>query len=182
MPKRAAACTTRRVFRRALSETATRPAAKRGGNAGGADLLPATYGGLRVGIDVISVAEVRDALDRFGDRYVRRTFTDHEAAYCRRGAPAVAAARFAARFAAKEAVVKALQPRQRWSDWSAIEIRRHQSGRCDVRLHREAAALARRRGVDYLAVSMTHDGDRAAAIAVALPNPLSAGPGEPDAT
>jgi holo-[acyl-carrier protein] synthase len=123
---------------------------------------------LSVGVDVVSVAEVAVALSRFGDRYVRRAFTPDEAAYCRAGAGSVAAARFAVRFAAKEAAVKALRPQSPWADWRAIEVRRHASGRCALRLHRQAASLAARRGIQHLALSMSHDGDHAAAVVVAL--------------
>ncbi len=126
---------------------------------------------LAVGIDVISVAEVAVALARFGDRYVRRAFTAREATYCRAAAGAAAAARFAARFAAKEATVKALQPHRRWADWTAIEVRRCRSGRCVLVLHRQAASLATRRGIEHLELSMSHDGDQAVAIVAALRQP-----------
>ena len=55
----------------------------------------------------------------------------------------MAAARLAVRFAAKEAAVKALQPDWQWTDWRAIEVRRHKSGRCALVLHREAACSRR---------------------------------------
>ena len=125
---------------------------------------------LRVGVDVISVAEVAAALARFGDAYIRRMFTRHEAAYCRAGSPRVAAERFAARFAAKEAAIKALQPVEPWTDYRAVEVRRDRSGRCNLRLHRSVAALAADRGVEHLALSLSHDGDVAAAVVVAVPS------------
>jgi holo-[acyl-carrier protein] synthase len=121
-----------------------------------------------VGIDVVTVAEVAAALERFGDRYVRCVFTAQEAAYCRGAAGAAAAARFAARFAAKEATVLALHPHQRWVDWTAIEVRRCRSGRCALVLHRHAASLAVRRGFEHFELSISHDGDQAVAIVVAL--------------
>jgi holo-[acyl-carrier protein] synthase len=119
-------------------------------------------------VDVVSVAEVAAALDRFGDRYVRRGFTAHEAAYCRSSAGRTAAERFAVRFAAKEAAVKALQPGRRWADWTAVEVHRYKSGRCALILRREAASLASRRGIEHLELSMSHDGDHAVAVVVAL--------------
>jgi holo-[acyl-carrier protein] synthase len=121
---------------------------------------------LSVGLDVVSVAEISAALDRFGRRYIDRVFTAQEAAYCR--ASATTAAHLAVRFAAKEAAVKALQPDWQWTDWRAIEVKRHKSGRCALVLHREAASLASRRGIRNFALSMSHDGDCAAAIVVAL--------------
>ena len=123
---------------------------------------------LSVGVDLVQVDEVAAALARFGNRYVQRAFTVREAAYCQAAAGMGVAARFAARFAAKEAVVKALQPGHEWFDWRAIEVRRHASGRCALVLRREAAALASRRGFRHLTLSMSHDGNLAAAIVVAL--------------
>jgi len=122
--------------------------------------------GLRVGVDLVSVREVARSLERFGDRYVRRIFTTREAAYCRAAAGRAVATRFAVRFAAKEATLKALHPETPWADWRAIEVRRHASGRCEIVLHGEAAALARRQGVETVALSMSHDGSRAAAVVV----------------
>jgi holo-[acyl-carrier protein] synthase len=122
---------------------------------------------LRVGVDLVSVKDVARSLERFGDRYVRRIFTAREAAYCRAAARHVVAARFAVRFAAKEATLKALHPDTPLADWRTIEVRRHASGWCELVLHGEAAALARRQGVETLALSMSHDGGRATAFVVA---------------
>ena len=44
-----------------------------------------SYAGLRVGVDLTSVAEVEESVARFGDRYVRRVFTPHEIESCSRG-------------------------------------------------------------------------------------------------
>jgi holo-[acyl-carrier protein] synthase len=122
---------------------------------------------LRVGVDLVSVREVARSLERFGERYVRRIFTPREAAYCRAAAGRGAAARLAVRFAAKEATLKALHPGTPWADWRSIEVQLHASGWCEIVLHGEAAALARRQGIETLALSMSHDGGRAAAVVVA---------------
>jgi holo-[acyl-carrier protein] synthase len=124
-------------------------------------------GPIQVGVDVISVSEVGRSLERFGERYVRRVFTPCEAAYCQSAAGSAIAERFAVRFAAKEAVLKALRPDESPIDWRSIEVRRHASGWCDVVLHGEAAALAARRQLATLALSMSHDADCALAVAVA---------------
>jgi holo-[acyl-carrier protein] synthase len=124
-------------------------------------------GRLSVGVDLVSVREVARSLERFGERYVRRIFTECEAAYCRAATGRAAAARLAVRFAAKEATLKVLHPETGWADWRAIEVRRHASGWCELVLHGEAAALARQRGIETLALSMSHDGGRAAAVVVA---------------
>jgi holo-[acyl-carrier protein] synthase len=124
---------------------------------------------LRVGLDVVSIAEIAFAIDRFGERYIRRVFTVRERAYCLATSKRDSAARFAARFAAKEATVKVLRPAWPWFDWRAIEVRRHRSGWCEIRLHDSAAELAERQHLDTttIALSMTHGNTRAAAVVLA---------------
>ena len=122
---------------------------------------------IQVGTDMVSVSDVSDSINRFGERYVQRLFTADEAAYCRAATGQAAAERFAARFAAKEAVFKALQPDEPPGDWRAIEVTRRTTGQCEIVLHGEWAALTRRHGVESLALSMSHDHDRAIAVVVA---------------
>ena len=55
---------------------------------------------IRVGADLVMVDQVADSIAYFGDRYLRRVYTDHEIDSCG-GAPSVASAGLAARFAAK---------------------------------------------------------------------------------
>lgn len=56
-----------------------------------------------VGVDIVEIERIARTLARFGERFLRRVYTEAEIAYCR-GRPS----RLAARFAAKEAVAKAL--------------------------------------------------------------------------
>src|ERR1044071_392246 len=63
---------------------------------------------LRVGVDLVRVADVASSITRFGDRYVERIFTPDERAYCDADAGR-SAQRYAARFAAKEATLKVLR-------------------------------------------------------------------------
>ena len=59
-----------------------------------------------VGLDATDIDRITDVIERYGDRFLRRIFTDGEIAYCtRRRVPAI---HFAGRFAAKEAGMKAL--------------------------------------------------------------------------
>ena len=59
-----------------------------------------------LGLDATDINRVADVIERHGERFLRRIFTDIEIAYCtRRRVPAI---HFAARFAAKEAAMKAL--------------------------------------------------------------------------
>jgi len=118
-----------------------------------------------LGADVVEIAQVARSIATFGQRYLRRVFTDRELAYCtaegRDPAP-----HLAARFAAKEAACKALRVGDARLDWRWIEVVRRPDGACRLVLHREMRALARRRGAHTLRVTMSHDG--AYAIAVVL--------------
>jgi len=59
-----------------------------------------------LGLDATEIPRIAALIERYGERFIRRLFTDSEVAYCnRRRTPAI---HFAARFAAKEAGMKAL--------------------------------------------------------------------------
>jgi holo-[acyl-carrier protein] synthase len=119
-----------------------------------------------VGIDLVSVRRVEESLARFGDRFLRRVFTDGEIAYAT-SAPDLAGERLAARFAAKEATIKALGLAHQGVGWRQIEVAREPSGQCRVVLHGDARAAAERAGVDGLSISLSHEGDTSAAVVVA---------------
>jgi holo-[acyl-carrier protein] synthase len=117
---------------------------------------------IRVGTDLTCVADVAQSIERFGDRYLRRIFTEHELA-----STGAAPERLAARFAAKEAAVKVLRPTGNQPDWRSIEVVRDGAGACHLRLTGTAAAMAADAGIAELAVSLTHEHDLAAAFVVA---------------
>ncbi len=121
---------------------------------------------LLVGVDLVRVSEVSRSVARFGDRYVKRLFTDDEITYCR-AHPAAAAQRFAARYAAKEAAIKVLRPDDVRPELRSIEVRREPSGACDLVLHGTAKQMADARGISSLAVSLSHEEDMATAVVVA---------------
>ena len=122
---------------------------------------------IRVGADVVAIQQVADSVACFGSRYLQRIYTDHELDSCV-GSPAVQAASLAARFAAKEAAIKVLRPGGHQPDWRSVEVRRHSDGWCTMSLSGHAAHLADEAGISDLAVSLTHEGDVAAAVVVAL--------------
>src|SRR5690606_34247509 len=77
-----------------------------------------------MGIDVTEIPRIAATIERYGERFLRRVFTDHEIAYCtRRRAPAI---HFAGRFAAKEAAMKALGTGHTPDVlWRSVEVVRH---------------------------------------------------------
>jgi holo-[acyl-carrier protein] synthase len=118
-----------------------------------------------VGVDLVDVARMERLLRR--EHAAERLLTAGEIAYCR-ARPAVAQ-HAAARFAAKEAVLKAfgtgLSGGLRWTD---VEVINDPAGRPGVRLHGAAAALAARRGLASIEISLSHTADLAIAQAVAV--------------
>jgi holo-[acyl-carrier protein] synthase len=109
-----------------------------------------------IGIDLVENARIRGSLERFGDRFLSRIYTEAEKEYCNKSAsPAI---HFAARFAAKEAAFKALGTG--WSagvKWKDIEVKRLPSGKPELHLHGEALAIATSQGATRFHVSLTHD-------------------------
>jgi holo-[acyl-carrier protein] synthase len=124
---------------------------------------------VRVGIDAQSVDEVGDAIERHGDRYRRRLFTDGEVNSCGGwGAPrAVSAEGLAARFAAKEAVLKVLRVDARVPRWTEIEIVREPPGWTSLRLTGLAQQLAFEASLDGFEVSLSHTRETAVAVVIA---------------
>jgi holo-[acyl-carrier protein] synthase len=126
---------------------------------------PELAGTALLGADIVEVAQVAHSIATFGDRYLRRVFTDRELAYCtaegRDPAP-----HLAARFAAKEATSKALRAGDAPLDWRWIEVVRGADGACGLLLRHGMRALAKRRGVRALRLSMSHDGAYALAVVV----------------
>lgn len=128
--------------------------------------MPAPAGTIRVGIDIVQISRIAESLERFGQRFLQRVFTAGEIAYAT-AAPALSAERLAARFAAKEAGLKALQLADKGIRWTDLEVQRADGGECELKLHGAAQDAARRGGIANLALSLTHEGDYAAAVVMA---------------
>jgi holo-[acyl-carrier protein] synthase len=120
----------------------------------------------RLGMDLVDVREVQASLDRFGARYMSRVYTDGEIAYATRS-PSETARRLGARFAAKEATLKALRAVDDGIPPTSIAVVRHPDGACEISLEGAALEAARREGIVSLSVSLTHEGDVAAAVVLA---------------
>ncbi|MES2883726.1 MAG: holo-ACP synthase [Pseudomonadota bacterium] len=120
-----------------------------------------------VGIDLVQVCDVQQALSQHGDVYLKRLYTSDEIEYSRRSASEMPR-RLAARFAAKEATLKVLRPTGHWLDWRLIEVTRTEHGHCEIELHGAAAALADEQGIGALSVSFSHENDLAVAVVMGL--------------
>jgi holo-[acyl-carrier protein] synthase len=119
-----------------------------------------------IGTDRVAVDRIRSVVERFGEHFIRRIFTEHE--YLQASAKCDRVRRLALLFAAKEAVSKALgtgfrqgvAPRH-------IETIHRPSGKPDVVLHAGAKLIASRLGVGKVHVSLSDDDGIAMAFAIA---------------
>jgi holo-[acyl-carrier protein] synthase len=107
-----------------------------------------------LGLDATDIPRIVSTLERYGERFVRRIFTDGEIAYCtRRRHPAV---HFAGRFAAKEAAMKALGTGHTQGVlWRDVEVVRR-GGPPQLRLHGGAARRFAAIGGQSSLLTITH--------------------------
>lgn len=114
-----------------------------------------------LGLDATEIHRVAGLIERYGERFVTRVFTNGEIAYCRRKRDA--ASSFAARFAAKEAAMKALGTGQSQGVyWTGIEVvRRH--GPPQLRFSGGALERFRAMGATGSLLTITHSRDLAIA-------------------
>jgi holo-[acyl-carrier protein] synthase len=125
-----------------------------------------------VGIDLVRVSRVAESLERHGQRFLTRIFTEREVAYAR-ASPALMTQRLAARFAAKEAAMKALGAASRPIAWRDIEVCRAADGSCAIALRGTARSIADECRIATVAVSLSHEGDYATAVVIASVHPTS---------
>lgn len=120
---------------------------------------------LGVGTDLAEVARIRQSIDRFGERFLGRIYTDNERSYA--GSKANAAERFAARFAVKEAGMKAIGTGWNFGvTWKDFEVVNERSGRPTLRLSGVAGDVAMRLGVKRTSITLTHTRELAFAVVI----------------
>ncbi len=120
------------------------------------------------GIDLVDTARVEKMLQSHGQRFLGRCFTEEERRYCEANRARMVE-HLAGRFAAKEAILKVLGTG--WSGgiaWTDAEVVREPTGRPTVRLHGEAARVARGLGIDAWWLSLSHIRTHAVASAIGV--------------
>lgn len=122
-----------------------------------------------VGVDVIEIARIQRALDDFGERFLRKVYTERE-----RDRYGARVSELAARFAAKEATSKALGTGIRGIRWREMEVLSNRRGKPVLVLHGSAAARAEMLGLTAFDVSLSHSRTDALAFVVAFRDPADA--------
>ena len=119
-----------------------------------------------IGTDIIECLRIAQMIDRHGELFIRRVYTDHEIAYC--STKKAATQHYAGRWAAKEAVLKALGTGWvRGISWRDVEVRHKPGGAPTVALRGGAKEVLERSGITRMHISISHCRSHAIAYAIA---------------
>jgi holo-[acyl-carrier protein] synthase len=128
---------------------------------GGPSPVPAAH--VAIGVDLLERERLIRLHARYGERFLRRVFTETELAQARGRVE-----RLAGRFAAKEACAKALGTGIGQVAWREIEIVRLPGGKPGIHLSGAAAERAATLGLTAFDVSISDTHGHALAVVVAL--------------
>lgn len=117
---------------------------------------------LAAGVDIVEISRIETILERQGERFLQRVYTEGELAHAKGRLSALAA-----RWAAKEAVAKVLGTGIGQVSFQEIEVVCDELGKPDLVLHGNAVQLAARLHLDQFALSLSHTADYAVAFVVA---------------
>jgi len=124
------------------------------------------------GVDIAEVARIKAAVERYGERFLKRVFTPEEIRYC--SSKANTGERLAARFAAKEAAMKAIGTGLRHGvTWQDVEVVREPRSRPGIRLSGKAAEFAAALGCKRIHLSISHTEEQAIAYVILEGEPES---------
>ena len=114
-----------------------------------------------IGTDIIEIARIKQATDRWGGRFLHRIYTEPELNLYGKSPWSLAA-----RFASKEAVAKLLGAKDKGISWQDIETLAYPDGKPLVNLYGRAQSEANKLGIKEIAVSLAHSREYAIAAAI----------------
>ena len=118
---------------------------------------------VKCGTDIIEVNRIKEAIEKHGDRFLKKIYTDLEITYC--NSKDTSFEHFAARFAAKEAIFKAISDSldDKYDiKWTEIEIILDKNQRPVVHIYKKID------GLKQIDVSLSHIEKYATATCVAV--------------
>lgn len=128
---------------------------------------------LLLGTDICQISRIKSAVEKYGIKFLRKTFTDSEISYAQ-SSPRNMYERLSIRFTTKEAVSKALGVginKLGWGkgiNWKDVEVTRHPLGNVNVKLTGKAKELADEKNISYWNVSVSHMGDYAISTVIGI--------------
>jgi holo-[acyl-carrier protein] synthase len=130
-----------------------------------------------IGTDIVECLRVGRMIERHGELFLARVFTQYEIHYCQGRRRAVE--HFAGRWAAKEAILKCLGTGwKRGLDWTDIEVRHDPAGKPQVHLGGPTKEIARTLRVRDILLSISHCRAYATAYALAVCEPRPPDPSQ----
>jgi holo-[acyl-carrier protein] synthase len=130
-----------------------------------------------VGTDIVEIVRIGQMIERHGEHFLQRVYTEEEIRYCQRRKESYQ--HFAGRWAAKEAVMKTLGTG--WTKgvgWLDIEVATRRSGQPVINIQGTARDIAGQFGIDEVLISISHCRAYATATAIALRHGESGDSGE----
>ncbi|MDI6752026.1 MAG: holo-ACP synthase [bacterium] len=118
---------------------------------------------LGIGIDSVDIARIKEACEKWGEKFLQKVFTDKELLYCQK--KVYRFQHLAGRFAAKEAVFKALGIGWPAICFSEIEVVNSSGPPC-VRLFGKSKKIAEKKQITSILISISHTDSKAEAIAI----------------
>lgn len=130
-----------------------------------------------LGTDIVEIVRIGKMIERHGELFLNRVFTEDEVRYCQRRRESYQ--HFAGRWAAKEAVMKTLGTGwTRGVGWQDIEVCSAKSGRPTINIRGQAREFADKLGIDDVLITISHCRLYATATAVAVRHDDHSGNGE----
>jgi len=120
-----------------------------------------------LGTDIVEILRIGRMIERHGELFLRRVFTEGEIRYCQRRRECDQ--HYAGRWAAKEAVMKTLGTGwTRGVGWQDIEVTTSKSGQPKIEIHGAAREIADRLDIDEILITISHCRAYATATAIAV--------------
>jgi holo-[acyl-carrier protein] synthase len=122
---------------------------------------------IAIGSDIVECLRVGRMIDRHGEQFLLRVYTEREIRYCQTRQRSME--HFAARWAAKEAILKCLGlPWRRGLSWTDMEVRIEANDKPRVLLCGAAKDLAQEQRIGDILLSLAHCRAYATANAIAV--------------
>lgn len=108
-----------------------------------------------IGIDLVEVDRLQKSVEKFGERFVNRLFTDNEIKYCQTKSNSYQ--HYTVRFAAKEALLKAIGTGlSAGMSWHQIEIMNDAQGKPSMITHGYCQKMLQKLAIKNLVLSLSH--------------------------
>jgi holo-[acyl-carrier protein] synthase len=118
---------------------------------------------LYIGVDIIEISRIRQAIQRWNEHFLGRIYTESELELYRNKIESLAA-----RFAGKEAAMKALNALENNISWREIEILSDPQGKPLIHLYGQALEQMNVLGLSSLDISLSHSRENAIALVIGL--------------